>query len=303
MNRIILGTRRDGTSHAWLTRDSSILSPQVLLAGMLALLAASAAGQAWSFRDPGLWSSGVSVPPPPPLAPPMANLSWWFRADGGNAKNASGAACADGDGVATWVNGGTAGANLTSTGGGASGYVWQSAGGPNGLPAVAGTLDAATKYLQAPGGSGAAQPITCFFLVRVSSTTGAQVLCCDYNAINTIQFDFAGLMGCGTSQLVVYTPGEPFCKQALPDLTSWKLLTVCFNGASSFARVNGAQTSTFDVGLSPANFSQLYFGNTFGGGPYWVQGAFPEFLIYRGRTFTTDDLTAVETYLQAKYGL
>ena len=37
--------------------------------------------------------------------------------------------------------------------------MWQRAGGPNGLPVVAGTSDAATKYLQAPSGSGATQAL------------------------------------------------------------------------------------------------------------------------------------------------
>jgi len=39
--------------------------------GVLALLASSAAGQAWSFRDPGLWSSGLSAPPPMFRATPL----------------------------------------------------------------------------------------------------------------------------------------------------------------------------------------------------------------------------------------
>ena len=280
------------------------------LAALLAFMFAhNSPGQAWTMRDPGLmgWAAGAaSVPPPGPLAPPMANLSWWFKSDGGGVKNASGVACADGDAVAVWLNGGNSGDNLGNVTGGASGFVWRNAGGPHGMPTVAGTATAATRYLASYGGSGASAPFTCFMLVRVDSATGSPVIFCGYNAVGTIQLDYAGADGCGANQLVVYAPGSPFCRQALPGnlMLDWTVLTVCINGASSYVRVNGTQTTTFDIGLSPSNYAQLYFGNTFGGGAYEFLGEIPEVLIYRGRTFTEEDLTAVETtYLKAKYGL
>lgn len=272
-----------------------------------ALLASSAQGQAWSFRDPGLWSSGVSVPPA--ILPPMANLTWWMSADYG-AKNASGVACAEGDGVATWVNAGTthdvASALGLSNPFGTPGMVWNGTAGPGGKPTLTGVTAGQNNWLFATGGSdGPGFPLTCFVLLKVDTASGSPVLWCGLSAANTFQFDYAGADGGGANQLVVYEPNNtsPMYRGALPDLSGWTVLTLCYNGASSFVRVNGVQTLAFDIGGSARSFGEIAVGNTWGGGPYEFLGKIPEMLIYRGRTFTSDDLGAVEAYLRTKYGL
>ena len=278
------------------------------LAALMAFMCThNSPGQAWTFRDPAFATGGPSVPPA--ILPPMANLTWWMSADNG-AKNASGAVCAEGDGVATWVNAGPVGGVATSLALnkplGAAGMVWNGTAGPGGKPTLTGVTAGQYNWLTASGGSdGPGFPLTCFVLLKVDTASGSPVVWCGLSAANTFQFDYAGADGGGANQLVVYEPynTSPMYRGALPDLSRWTVLTVCYNGATSFVRVNGVQTFAFDIGGYARSFGEIAIGNTWSGGPYEFLGKIPELLIYRGLIFTSDDLAAVETYLKAKYGL
>ena len=75
------------------------------------------------------------------------------------------------------------------------------------------------------------------------------------------------------------------------------IVTVHFNGASSFVRLNGNQSAALDTG--GIGFSTLYFGALVTGNARWAPMDLYEVIVYNG----TEDPTANEAMLSSKYDI
>lgn len=85
------------------------------------------------------------------------------------------------------------------------------------------------------------------------------------------------------------------------DLAGWMVLTICFNGASSYVRTNGVLYVSGDTGSSSTKGITLgqYYSPTLNRS--W-SGGIAELIMYNA-TLATNDLQWVESSLKTKYGL
>lgn len=204
----------------------------------------------------------------------IAGLQGWYKADAITGKN-------DGDALSSWADSSAAAHNLSqATGANQPLYKTNII---NGKPAV--RFDGVNDFLASASGLGPYATTTIFVVTKtgvISSGTHA--------VAGAEQIFYAA----GGFKLFA---GAVLASGVGADATSY-YLTAQFNGASSKLRVSGAQTSG-DAGTTA--LTQLTVGSSSAGGNPW-SGDIAEAIFYSG-VLSAANITAVEAYLKAKYGL
>jgi hypothetical protein len=89
--------------------------------------------------------------------------------------------------------------------------------------------------------------------------------------------------------------------QSVGDQTQPKVLVAAFNGSSSFTRVNGSQSANFNSGSSSKGVGYQIGSNASNSGEFW-DGDIAEVLFF-DRLLTAGDISLLESYLSAKWGI
>jgi hypothetical protein len=254
----------------------------------------SAPGTARIACAPGATSLSISiegaayVPFGVSVSPPATNLLVRFFAQ--NLDGLGNSSLIDGQGMGTVVNLGSGGATYNVVQAvGANQPLYRAvaaAGKINNKPALEG--DGARGM--ASGAIALAQPTTMFALVKVKSSQGAAMIT-DGNAAQ-MQWGFISLQSrlfCGAAALT----GQSVT------IGQWQLIVAQFNGASSFARMDGAQSGAINPGGGSGDLLNFLQGQ---GAGFRLDAFCAEFLIYNA-LLTAPQIAAVETYFAAMYGV
>lgn len=176
-----------------------------------------------------------------------------------------------------------------------TGPIWNSDTGPNGKPSFnngANTLITAFKGVAYQGSAySMLQPNTFFVLLKQTNTTGSQVIQDSGYAGNRNEFyRNSGLkLAAGATQ----TLPDPY------SFTNWTILTVCFNGASSWARTNGVALGTVSGSVGTFSNPVSYLGDQSTGG-FQFKGFISEYFLFN-EAVATNDIAKVENYLMNKW--
>jgi hypothetical protein len=135
-----------------------------------------------------------------------------------------------------------------------------------------------------------AQPTTMFALVKVKSSQAAAMIT-DGNAAQ-MQWGFI------TLQQRLFAGSAASSSQSVT-IGNWQLVACQFNGASSFTRMDGAQSGALNPGGGSSDLVNFLQGQ---GSVFRLDAFCAEFLLYNA-LLTAPQITAVEAYFTAQYGV
>lgn len=273
------------------------------LVGLLAvvLLAAWPAQAQWGIQQPFFGGYGYDAAAG---GSPALNPTNWYKADGFVQGETVSVQATNGETVTLWNN------EITSAN---WGDMQSSAEGGNGKPIFSssllngkpGLVFGSLTWLAFAGVNGTWTTNTICFVAKATNTTDLAVVINGDGASDKFQIGMDWPNACGSGAgagTQVYFVDAGTCRVApLPDSSSWMLVTVIINGASSSVRTNGVETATFNAGS--ANLVKMaYFGGHTGASNRGWRGYIAEFIHY-ARVLDASELTQTEGYLRTKYGL
>lgn len=96
--------------------------------------------------------------------------------------------------------------------------------------------------------------------------------------------------------------GSAFLTGGTSMLNTWLVMTLCYNGSSSYIRTNGVLTAGPGTDIGSSGSLGFAIGGRYDMSDFKLIGHIPEMIFYHG-TMNTNDMQWVESNLKTKYGL
>lgn len=223
--------------------------------------------------------------------PPGTNL--FVRYSAQNLDGLNNSSLVDGQGMGTVVNLGSAGASYNQTQAvGANQPLYRAiaqSGKINNRPALEGD---GSRGMQTGAIGALVQPTTMFAMVKVKSSQAAAMI--TDTSVSQMQWGFISL------QTRLFAGSAALTGQSVT-IGSWQLVVAQFNGASSFGRMDGAQSGAINAGGGAGGTTEMDFFQS-AGGAFRLDAFIAEFMLYSA-LLTGPQIALVEAYFAAMYGV